>query len=98
MSPPSDRVDRRAHEVGTVIAVTPSGHLVARCRSEEFPVEGTHVTDRGRLISGRVGRVFGPVARPYLSIRLPRPPRPTDAAALVGAALLKEGGKPHGQR
>lgn len=98
MSPPSDRVDRRALEVGTVIAVTPSGHLVARCLAPEFPAEGTHVTDRARTVSGRVARVFGPVAQPYLSIRLPRPPRPSDGAALVGATLLKEGGKPHGQR
>jgi rRNA processing protein Gar1 len=81
-----------------VLAVTPTGGLTARSFDDAFPPEGTRVTDRTGRLEGRVARVFGPVKRPYLSIRLPRPPRPEDGAALVGATLLRERGKQYGQR
>ncbi len=81
-----------------MLAVTPSGNLTARAPGSVFPPEGTFVTDRSGRLRGRVARVFGPVARPYLSIRLARPPRPSEGAALVGATLLRERGNQHGQR
>ena len=81
-----------------VLAVTPSGGLTARSMGAGFPTEGTNVTDRTGRLRGRVVRVFGPVSQPYLSVRLPRPPRPEDGAALVGAVLLRERGNQHGQR
>jgi rRNA processing protein Gar1 len=70
-----------------VVAVTPSGRLTARAGSARFYPEGTVVTDRTGTIRGRVARVFGPVDRPYLSVRLRRAPRPHEAAALVGTPL-----------
>ena len=72
------------------MAVTPSGRLTVRAPDERFVPEGTAVTDRAGRIHGRVYRVFGPVGRPYLSIRLRRAPRPADARALVGATLVTE--------
>jgi len=85
-----ERTDRTA---GTVVAITPAGHLTARAAGAEFPPEGTAVTDRTGRLRGRVARVFGPVGRPYLAIRLPRPPGPADGAALLGQTLVVEKGK-----
>ena len=75
---------------GVVLAVTPSGRLTVRARDARFYPEGTPVTDRTGAIRGRVVRVFGPVAHPYLSVRLRRPPRPAEAATLVGSTLIAE--------
>jgi rRNA processing protein Gar1 len=50
------------------------------------------VLDRTGRPLGRVARVFGPVAQPYLSIRPVRPPTLTEAAAWIGATVLDEGG------
>ncbi|HZY91472.1 MAG TPA: H/ACA RNA-protein complex protein Gar1 [Thermoplasmata archaeon] len=98
MSPAPDRVDRNDREVGVVLAVTPTGHLTVRARGNSYPPEGTPLSDRTGKLRGRVARVFGPVERPYLSVRLARPPRPAEAAALVGTQLLRERGTQHGQR
>ena len=62
-----------------------------RCPSDRYPTEGTRVIDGSGRCSGEVARVFGPVAQPYLSIRLRRPLRPHEAKALVGSPLTVEG-------
>ena len=71
-------------------AVTPSGNLTVRSATAEAPAEGTRVTDRRRVVHGTVLRVFGPVARPYLSVRLARPPTPAEGFALIGTILETE--------
>ena len=69
------------------MAFTPSGFVTVRCRSEAFSREGLTLRDaRGRL-EGRVVRVFGPVARPYLLLKPRRAPTPSDGAALLGAEV-----------
>jgi rRNA processing protein Gar1 len=75
-----------------VVAVTPTGDLTARSRGPEFPNEGTQVVDVSGRIHGRIARVFGPVAQPYLTVRLRRSPTPTEGAGLVGSPLLREKG------
>jgi rRNA processing protein Gar1 len=52
--------------------------------------EGTNVTDARGVVHGRVVRVFGPVARPYLSVRPRRPPTPAEGVALLDATLVRE--------
>jgi len=52
--------------------------------------EGTGVADTRGIVRGRVLRVFGPVARPYLSVRLRRAPTPAEGAALLGAEVVRE--------
>jgi len=79
-----------AREVGIVKAVTPTGHLTVRSSGPDAPIEGTNVTDSRGTMHGRVVRVFGPVARPYLSVRLRRPPTPAEGIALLDATLLRE--------
>ncbi len=87
------RVHLRDGNVGIVLAVTPTGLLTARSPDATFAPEGTSVADATGRLRGRVVRVFGPVARPYLSVRLRRLPRPTEATALVGSMLVREGGR-----
>ena len=72
---------------GSVIAVTPSGFVTVRCASGEFAPEGSSVRDGRGLLEGRVVRVFGPVARPYVLLRPRRAPSPVDGAALLGAEV-----------
>jgi rRNA processing protein Gar1 len=72
-----------------VLAVTPTGLLTVRSPNASFLPEGSPVVDpKGRDL-GRVVRVFGPVARPYLSVRPRAPLRPSEAAALVGSTVRK---------
>lgn len=75
-----------------VLAITPSGQLTVRALDEAPPREGTPVQDGTGRWRGRVVRVFGPVARPYLSVRLRRTPGPAEGAGLIGAVLLRERG------
>ncbi len=74
-----------------VVAVNPSGRITLRSPSGRFAPEGTRVADRSGSHRGEIVRVFGPVARPYLSVRLRRTPRLSEAAALVGSMLEREG-------
>lgn len=76
--------------VGTVVALTPSGMLTVRSPGAAVPPEGTPVADARGVVRGRVLRVFGPVARPYLSVRPRRPPTPTEGASLIGAEVVRE--------
>lgn len=75
--------------MGVVTAITPSGHVTARTAGDWIPLEGTGVVDVTGRFSGRVVRVFGPVARPYVSVRPRRPPRDAEAALLLGATLVE---------
>jgi rRNA processing protein Gar1 len=77
-------------DVGAVLSVTPSGLLTARAPSDEVVPEGTTVRDARGIVRGRVVRVFGPVARPYLSIRPRRTPTPAEGLALLGASLVPD--------
>jgi len=76
--------------VGTVLAITPAGHLTLRAPSAEVVSEGTLVGDPAGSVRGQVVRVFGPVARPYLSVRPRRTPSATEGAALLGRTLVRE--------
>ena len=71
-------------------AVTPAGHLTVRAFGPDVVPEGTLVTDARGAVRGRVVRVFGPVARPYLTVRPARPPTPSEGLALVDATLVRE--------
>jgi rRNA processing protein Gar1 len=73
-----------------VKAVTPSGLLTVRSVGPEVVPEGTNVTDTRAVVHGRVVRVFGPVARPYLSVRPRRPPTPAEGLALLDTTLVRE--------
>jgi rRNA processing protein Gar1 len=73
-----------------VKAVTPSGFLTVRSNGPDVVPEGTYVTDARGVVHGRVVRVFGPVARPYLSVRPRRPPTPAEGMALLDATLVRE--------
>ncbi len=75
--------------MGVVTAITPTGHVTARTAGNWVPPEGTNVVDATGRFSGRIVRVFGPVARPYVSVRPRRPPREADAAMLLGATLVE---------
>ena len=75
-----------------VIAITPSGRLTVRPPGAKFYAEGTDLVDRTGRFHGRVARVYGPVSRPYLSVRPRRPLGPAEAAALIGRDLTAEGG------
>jgi rRNA processing protein Gar1 len=72
------------------VALTPSGLLTARAPGREAVPEGTRVADARGIVRGRVVRVFGPVARPYFSVRPQRVPSPAEGAALLGAGLTVE--------
>lgn len=78
--------------MGVVTAITPTGHVTARTAGKWVPLEGTHVNDASGRFSGRIIRVFGPVARPYVSVRPRRPPREAEAALLLGATLVESEG------
>ncbi|HTP55642.1 MAG TPA: H/ACA RNA-protein complex protein Gar1 [Thermoplasmata archaeon] len=76
--------------VGTVVALTPTGLLTVRSPGPAVVPEGTAVADARHVVRGRVVRVFGPVARPYLSVRPRRPPTPTEGASILGAEIVRE--------
>ncbi len=72
------------------MAITPAGHVVVRAPGAEFAPEGTRVTEARGAFEGRVVRVFGPVSRPYLSIRPRRAPGPAEALRGIGSTVLRE--------
>ncbi len=76
--------------MGTVLAITPAGHLTVRAPDSEVTPEGTPVRDGRGSFRGRIVRVFGPVARPYLSVRPRRAPTAAEGVALLGATLIRE--------
>ena len=73
--------------IGLVVSVNPSGLVTVRCASERFPKERSRLVDRSGTIHGEVLRVFGPVSRPYVSVRLVRPLGAAEGARLVGSPL-----------
>lgn len=75
--------------MGAVVALTPSGFVTVRASGSEFPSEGSTVRDAQGRLEGRVVRVFGPVARPYLLLRPRRAPSPVDGAALLGSEVFR---------
>lgn len=52
--------------LGTVDEVTPDGRLIIRC--EDLPGMGDVVFDTRQNKIGTVGRIFGPVSEPYVSV------------------------------
>lgn len=77
-----------SRSLGTVVAFTPSGFVTVRCAGSSIAPEGSGVREAEGRLEGRVVRVFGPVARPYLLVRPRRLPSPVDGAALVGSQVL----------
>lgn len=75
-------------EVGEVASCSPRGTLTVKARGV-FP-EGTLVADPDGRFRGRVTRVFGPVAHPYLSVAPRRPLSTEQALSLVGTPLWTE--------
>ena len=75
--------------MGTIVAFTPTGMVTVRARSSEVPAEGAHVRDARGVLEGRIVRVFGPVARPYVLLRPRRAPSPVDGASLLGAEVYR---------
>jgi len=75
--------------LGTIVAFTPSGFVTVRAASRDVPTEGASLRDAQGVLEGRVVRVFGPVARPYLLLRPRRSPRPVDGAALLGSEVYR---------
>lgn len=80
--------------MGRVAALSARGTLTVRATTA-VP-EGTSLTDEEERFHGRVVRVFGPVAHPYLSVASRRPLKAEEALALLGAPLLREVRRPHG--
>ena len=76
--------------MGTILSVTPTGHLTVRSASSDVVVEGTGVRDARGILHGKIVRVFGPVDRPFLSVRPRRVPTPAEGVALLGSALVRE--------
>lgn len=68
------------------LAVTAQGNVTAR--SEGLIPEGTWLRAADGAFTGRVARVFGPVAHPYLSIRPRRPLSAPEALGVVGQSLV----------
>ena len=89
MAPTGSRADPREREVGVVLSITPTGRLTLRAPGSRAAPEGTVVLDRQGKEVGRVARVFGPVSRPFLSVRPRGPLRAPDAARLIGATLRR---------
>lgn len=71
-----------------MVCLSPRGTLTVRART--LVTEGSFLTDEQGRFRGRVVRVFGPVAHPYLSVASPRPLSAEAALALVGAPLHLE--------
>lgn len=70
-----------------MLAVTPTGSLTLRAPSAEVVPEGTIVSDEQGHFHGRVVRVFGPVERPYLSVRPRRVVSAEEGLSLLGHSL-----------
>jgi rRNA processing protein Gar1 len=90
---PSARTTRRIvpserREVGRVSSLSPRGTFTVR--AEGVVPEGTMLTDEEGRFRGRIVRVFGPVAHPYLAVAPRRPLPPEEALALVGSTLWTE--------
>ncbi|MDE1822104.1 MAG: hypothetical protein KGJ23_16110 [Euryarchaeota archaeon] len=75
-------------EVGRITGLSARGTFTVRAK--EVVPEGTILTDpRGRF-RGRVVRVFGPVAHPYLSVAPRRQLPAEEALSLIGSSLAAE--------
>ncbi|MHB1932033.1 MAG: H/ACA ribonucleoprotein complex subunit GAR1 [Thermoplasmata archaeon] len=72
---------------GRILAITPKGSLTVRSDGPAYPREGTIVGVPRRSFEGKVVRIFGPVARPYWSVRPRQGPSVDEAVALLGSTL-----------
>ncbi len=77
-------------ELGTILSVTPNGLLTVRANGPDVAEEGTPVRDARGLVRGRIVRVFGPIARPYYSVRPRRLPAAAEGLALLGSSLVRD--------
>ncbi|MCI4365812.1 MAG: hypothetical protein L3K10_07140 [Thermoplasmata archaeon] len=76
--------------VGTVLAVTPAGNFTVRASGPDVTPERSRVADDRGDVRGVVVRVFGPVARPYYSVRPRRALTPAEGMRVLGATLWAE--------
>ena len=76
--------------MGRVLAVTATGHLTVRAVGPDVVAEGTYVRDPSGTVRGQVVRVFGPVQRPYLTVRPRATPSATEGTSLLGKTLVRE--------
>ncbi|MCI4372865.1 MAG: hypothetical protein L3K02_04390 [Thermoplasmata archaeon] len=76
--------------VGTVLAVTPTGNFTVRANGPEVTPERSRVADDRGNVHGVVVRVFGPVARPYYSVRPRRALTPAEGLRIIGSTLWVE--------
>ncbi|MHB1434945.1 MAG: H/ACA ribonucleoprotein complex subunit GAR1 [Thermoplasmata archaeon] len=72
---------------GRILAITPKGSLTVRSTGPEYPREGAIVGVPHGSFEGKVVRIFGPVARPYWSVRPRRVPSVEEGVALLGSTL-----------
>ncbi len=73
-----------------MLAITPAGAVTVRAPSSEIAPEGTYVSEPRTRFQGRVLRVYGPVSRPYLSVRPRRPLTAEQGLDLLGRSLLRD--------
>ncbi|MCI4323715.1 MAG: hypothetical protein L3K03_06825 [Thermoplasmata archaeon] len=76
--------------VGVVIAVTPSGRVTLRATDARVAPEGTELIAPGGF-AGTIVRVFGPVDRPFYSVRPRRAPHLEEATRWIGATAVRQG-------
>ncbi|MCI4338514.1 MAG: H/ACA RNA-protein complex component Gar1 [Thermoplasmata archaeon] len=75
--------------MGVVVGISPSGLLTVRASSTPPVPEGSELAAEGGGVRARVVKVFGPVSRPYYSLRPARPLRLTEASRLLGASMVR---------
>ncbi len=76
--------------MGTVLAVTPTGNFTVRASGPDVTPERSRVADDRGNVRGVVVRVFGPVARPYYSVRPRRALTPAEGLKIIGSTLWVE--------
>ena len=70
--------------------MTPTGNFTVRATGGDVTPERSRVTDERGTIHGVVVRVFGPVARPYYSVRPRRALTPAEGLRVIGSTLWVE--------
>jgi RNA-binding protein len=72
--------------LGKIIHLSKSGNLILRLEAENYPGLGEKVVDSRLKEIGRVQDVFGPSAKPYVSIS----PTSNDPHSLIGKVAYSD--------